>query len=311
MEFGLVIPTLNAGIWLDALLPALTSQTAQPARIIVLDSCSTDNTQQRFRAFGARVEIIERGSFDHGGTRQLGVDLLDDLPIAVLLTQDAIPANSHAFENLLKAMAAPDVGLAYGRQLPRPGSGAIEAHSRIFNYPAVSRIDTAETLKTDGIRAAYSSNSFSAYRIAELNRAGGFPKHCIFGEDMIVAVRMMRMGSSKVYAADACVYHSHSYNLVEDFRRNFDVGAMHEMMPEIREQSGSVTGEGLRFVRSEVLHILSHDPLALASMLARTLAKRTGYACGIHHHRFSRKFKAKLSMNRRFWADAPAMKSAP
>lgn len=301
MEFGLVIPTLNAAPYLDALLPALASQTVKPSKFFVLDSCSTDGTADRFDAFGATVHKVERGTFDHGGTRQAGVNLLGGLPFAVLLTQDAIPSHPTAFEALLKGLEDSTVGLVYGRQLPRPGSGAIEAHSRLFNYPAKSRIDNAATLATDGIRAAYCSNSFSAYRIEALNQAGGFPEHCIFGEDMIVAIRMMRLGWAKAYAADACVYHSHSYSLMEDFRRNFDIGAMHEMTPEVAGPTKSVTSEGLRFVMSEIGHVLSHQPLVLPSMVARVFAKRVGYACGFRHRHFSDRWKDRLSMNRRFW----------
>ena len=59
MRCALVIPTRNAGAHLDRLLPALAAQRRQPDSILVVDSRSSDDTVERFRAFGARVEVIE------------------------------------------------------------------------------------------------------------------------------------------------------------------------------------------------------------------------------------------------------------
>lgn len=70
MRCALVIPTRNAGAHLDRLLPALAAQRRQPDSILVVDSRSSDDTVERFRAFGARVEVIEPASFNHGGTRR-------------------------------------------------------------------------------------------------------------------------------------------------------------------------------------------------------------------------------------------------
>ncbi|MCR3833244.1 glycosyltransferase, partial [Pseudomonas aeruginosa] len=57
MRCALVIPTRNAGAHLDRLLPALAAQRRQPDSILVVDSRSSDDTVERFRAFGARVEV--------------------------------------------------------------------------------------------------------------------------------------------------------------------------------------------------------------------------------------------------------------
>ncbi len=66
MRCALVIPTRNAGAHLDRLLPACRARR-QPDSILVVDSRSSDDTVERFRAFGARVEVIEPASFNHAG----------------------------------------------------------------------------------------------------------------------------------------------------------------------------------------------------------------------------------------------------
>ena len=300
-DFGLIIPTLNATRWLPALLPALAEQRAQPSRFVVIDSSSDDETAATFRRAGAEVVMINRADFDHGHTRQLALEHIGDLPLVILMTQDALPEGPATFANLLNAFDDPQVGIAYGRQLPRREAKAIEAHARLFNYPETSARDSRETLVTRGVRATFCSNSFAAYRVGALRQAGGFPANCIFGEDAIVATRMMLAGWDKAYAADAKVYHSHSYSLKQDFQRNFDVGVMHADYAELWHQFGIPSREGSRFVKSELAYLLRHDPLAIPSAVARTALKLTGYTAGQMYRSIPNGPRLALSMNKAYW----------
>ena len=299
-EFGLVIPTLNAGPWLDRLLPAIAAQTVAPSRFLVLDSESTDDTVERLTSVGAVVQTVPRGQFDHGGTRQLGVEALRDLPLLIFLTQDAIPADAHAFEQILSVFSDEKVALAYGRQLPRPGAAAIEAHARRYNYPEVGSIATRDDLTTAGIRAAFCSNSFSAYRTDVLMAMGGFPHNCIFGEDMIVALTMMEAGWSKAYVASAHVYHSHRYTISQEFRRNFDIGAMHQINGVSR--LGKTNGEGFRFVKSELFYLIKQHPLLIPAALARTASKLTGYFIGSKYKFMPNSVRRNIGLNKNYWS---------
>src|SRR6185437_8246919 len=91
-------------------------------------------------ANGFKVQTIEASRFDHGGTRQQAADRASEAEIVVYLTQDAILAHSEALRNLLSAFDNPSIGAAFGRQLPRPNAGPIEAHARLFNYPNCSSV---------------------------------------------------------------------------------------------------------------------------------------------------------------------------
>ena len=194
IRFGLVIPTLNAGGHLDHLLPALQEQTLCPAKFLVIDSSSDDDTVARLQAAGAEVRIISRDSFDHGATRQLAVDMLTDVEFVVFLTQDAIPAHPEAFSKLLAPFEEPAVGITYGRQLPAPGAGPIGAHARLFNYPERSHVRRMADAQRYGIKTIFCSNSFAAYRRDALMDCGGFPSRTIFGEDMLVAAALVQSG---------------------------------------------------------------------------------------------------------------------
>lgn len=304
MPFHLVIPTLNAGAHLEDLLPMLQRQSVQPTRTIIMDSSSDDDTADAFLAFGAEVHPVRRDAFDHGGTRQAAIAMLPQDDLVILMTQDALPASDRAFEELLAPFSDATIGAAYGRQLPRRGAGPIESHARLFNYPVQPRLDNAATLRERGIRATFCSNSFAAYRVAALNAVGGFPSGCIFGEDAVVAARLLEAGWSKAYVPEATVLHSHAYSIVEEFRRYFDVGVLHGSADEMRRHAGGTSGEGVNFVKSELAYLAGSRPLLLPEAAMRTAAKYIGYKSGKSYRSIPESLRPKLSMNRRFWRQA-------
>ncbi|MGK9164846.1 glycosyltransferase [Inquilinus limosus] len=300
---ALVIPTLNAAKHLDVLLPALQVQSFQPRALLVIDSSSTDDTAERFRAAGAEVMVIPRSQFDHGGTRQRAVNRLSPrIEVVVFLTQDAVPADGETIARIVAAFADPQVGVAYGRQLPHHGAGAIEAHARLFNYPPESAVLRPQDAVSAGIKATFCSNSFAAYRRRALEMVGGFPSGTIFGEDAAVTGRMLLSGWAKAYVAEARVRHSHGYSLGEEFRRYFDVGVMHARAPWLLERFGRAEGEGRRFMQSELRHLARHQPLAIPSALLRSAIKLAAYHCGRRETRIPRPLKRRISLNRRYWA---------
>ena len=300
-DTALVIPVLNPGRHLDQLLPAIARQTFRPGQFLVIDSASDDGSIATMEAAGARVHRIERRDFDHGGTRQVGVDLVGEARFVLFLTQDAVPADPEAFGNLVSAFADERVGVAFGRQLPHLDAGPVGAHARLFSYADRSYVCTPESAPTFGVRASFCSNSFAAYRVAALRAVGGFPSGTIFGEDSICAGRMLLAGWSKAYVAQACVHHSHDYSLAEDFRRYFDVGVLHAREPWMVERFGRAEGEGGRFVRSELGYLARHAPVRVPEAMVRTALKLAAYRLGRAEARLPNTFKQRISLNRGFW----------
>ncbi len=298
---SVVIPTLNAGPHLAALLPALKMQGLDPAQFLVVDSESTDETCAAFRDFGATVVGIERRTFNHGGTRQRAVEMRPDASIVVMLTQDAIPQHPDTIARLVAAFADPAVGMAYGRQLPRPVARGIERHARLMNYPAQSETRGLEDRARVGVKAVFCSDSFAAYRTSALAAVGGFPEDAFFAEDQLVAGRMLLEGWQIAYRGDAEVIHSHGYTVAEEFRRYFDVGVFHGRNRWLIDTFGRAEGEGVRFIRSEYAYLARHDPLQLPSAMIRTFAKYAGYSMGARERKISNRWKQRLSMQPFYW----------
>ncbi|AVO61302.1 MULTISPECIES: glycosyltransferase family 2 protein [Pseudomonas] len=302
MKVALIIPARNAGAHLDRLLPALTAQTLQPDTVLVVDSSSTDDTVSRFRQFGARVEVIAAQQFNHGGTRRWASEQVD-ADALILLTQDAIPASPQTFANLIQELEEdPRIGLAYGRQLPHPGAGILEAQSRHFNYSPQSRSKSLADAGELGIKTCFSSDSFSVYRRSALQAVGGFPEDVIGSEDAHVAARMLLNGYLVRYAASACVQHSHSYSLMQEFRRYFDIGVFYGREPWIREAFGTAGGEGKRYVQAELRALRDAGQLQrVPEVLLRSALKLLGYRLGHAEQHLPTPLKRRLSMFSNYW----------
>ena len=308
-QASIIIPTFNAGQWLQKLIHALKSQGIRPEQVFVIDSTSADNTADELRAYGARVNVIPQCEFNHGATRQLAANICNTSPFLIYLTHDAIPIGSHAFHSILTSFADPKVAMAYGRQIPREGASAIERHARLFNYPPVSEVRDLSCSTGYGVKTIFASDSFAAYRASSLRDVGGFPLDCFFAEDQIVAGRLLLAGYKLAYAADACVIHSHGYSTKQDFQRYFDVGVYHARNPWILDQFGKAEGEGLRFVKSELNYLLEDEPTSIPSALVRTVCKYVGYRVGRFEARLSNQQKARLSMFPSYWRHQQQSKS--
>ena len=279
-NFVVVIPTRNTGPFLDRLLPALAGQTRKADRLIVIDTTSSDGTAEAFRRFGGQVHTIPPTGFDHGGTRQLGMSLAPGAELILYLTQDAIPADRHAFARLLEAFDDPRVAVAYGRQLPHPGASPLASQARGINYPEVSSIYTLTDVRRVGIRAAFCSDCFAAYRRAAVIKVGGFPAPVIWGEDALLAAKLLLDGWANAYVAEAAVYHSHDYSLIDYFRSSFDAGVMHAHETWFMNLVGSAHREGMRFALGQLVAMAHRHPAWLPRATASLAARYLGYLCG-------------------------------
>jgi rhamnosyltransferase len=282
MNFALIIPTFNAAHHWQALRDGVRRQSLAPGEVIVIDSSSTDNTAALARAAGFTVIEIDRSAFNHGGTRQAAAKSVPHADILIYLTQDVVPLGVDSFRNIVAVFSDPVIGAAYGRQLPRPRHSAIEAHARHFNYPAASRVRSWECRKNLGFKSIFFSNAFGAYRRTALMSIGGFSPNVTFGEDTLAAAHLHRAGWKTAYVADALVEHSHAYSLWTEARRYFDIGLFHRREHWLIEEFGSASGEGRRFVLSELRYLFKHNPLEIPSALVRTAAKYAAYQAGRH-----------------------------
>ena len=278
--YTVVIPTLNAENTIGTLLNALLQQTVKPEEIMVVDSQSEDRTAAVAREAGATVHVIDRAAFDHGGTRDWALRQTRT-PFVVFMTQDALPQDQASLENLLSPMKEePRIAAVSGRQIAYPVSTRYEQLVRAHNYPPESRVWGKEQIGQLGVRAFLLSDVFAAYRKSAYLAAGGFDHPILTNEDMLMTQKLLDSGFLVAYAADACVYHSHDFTWMQQYRRNYIVGQTLQRY-QARFQGVQEYGEGKKLAMSVFKTLLRERRILdcirfAADCSARLLGNRMG-----------------------------------
>ena len=281
---SVVIPTLNAEKDISKLLDLLSLQTVVPEESIVIDSQSVDRTVALAKACPlVQVIEIDRFDFDHGGTRNMGYRRAQG-EFVLFMTQDAIPADAHMIENLLKPFEDESVAIVSGRQLPKEDARPFERLVREYNYSDKSNKRTKDDIGRLGIKAYFSSDVCCLYRHSALDLIGGIPAPCSTNEDMLAAARCLKHGLKVCYEADARVYHSHNLTVRQQYERNKCVGAfLSEHADELNVPSE--VGEGKKMVAEVMLSLIHEGKLVEVfafgfDCVARLLGNRAGRMMG-------------------------------
>ena len=273
-----IVPTYNAGKDFIEFCKMLQKQTAHIRRVFVIDSSSTDDTVHIAENAGFTVQVIDKSDFGHGRTRQMGLEMTKT-DIVCFMTQDALLKEESSIETLVNfLMQDSSLGAVFGRQFPYPHTGVLGSFARIYNYPEQSYVNTFEDRIYKGIKTAFLSDTFAAYRKEVLMEVGGFPLHSNFGEDSYVAAKMLMAGYKTGYCAEAVVYHAHDYSLKQEWERAKEIKCFHKSEPWLMEVFGKPEGEGVKFVISEIKYLVvrGHARL-LPSAILNVIVKFLGY----------------------------------
>lgn len=300
-HISIVVPTYNGGALWERCAEAIHQYAPPDTTVMVMDSGSKDTTLQTAQRYGFSVVDVLPNTFNHGSTRAHVLQYLPDSDIVVYMTQDAVLKNDQSIRKLVAAFDDPSVGLAYGRQLPHADANPIATHARQFNYHSVSIVKEKRNIQNLGLKAAFASDSFAAYRVSALKDVGNFPE-TICSEDMLVGINLLQADYKIAYVADAEAYHSHNYSVMQEFRRYFDIGVSHYDYRQRLEVMGRAEGEGLRFVRSEFQYLLkNHAVRWIPLAVLHSIAKYAGYKTGFAYKRIPRSIRPEFSMYRGYW----------
>lgn len=305
MKIDVIIPVYKPGQELFELLSCLSDQTAEVSRIILM------NTEKQFLDEllrgrdleemypKVRVYHLTKSEFDHGGTRNLGVQH-SEAEIFVMMTQDARPVD-HTLIGKLTAPLSGRVAVSYARQLPREDCTKLEQVSRAFNYPEASFMKGKEDLDRLGIKTYFCSNVCAAYRREIFDRLGGFVTRTIFNEDMLYAAKAVQSGYQIAYQADARVIHSHNYSCAQQFHRNFDLGVSQAQHPEVFGGIKSET-EGKKLVKAVSAGLWQEGKLwQIPGFYLQCGCKYMGYLLGKHYKKLPRSLVLWASDQKSYW----------
>lgn len=311
LKVDVVIPAYKPGKKFSRLLKMLERQTWPVGKIIVMNTEKSFWNDHGFEGIGnLEVHHLTKEEFDHGDTRNRGMKL-SRADIVVFMTDDAVPADEHLIEELVKAFAqrGPEgeaVIMAYARQLPDKDCALAERYTRSFNYPEESCVKTKADLKRLGIKTFFASNVCCAYDREKFWFQGGFIRRTIFNEDMIFAGRAVLQDDYAVaYAAEARVIHSHNYNCRQQFKRNFDLAVSQADHPEIFNGIRSES-EGIRLVKSTARFLIRQKkPWLVPGLVVKSGFKYLGYRAGKCYRLLPGWMILKCTMNREYWKKQP------
>jgi rhamnosyltransferase len=261
MQISIVIPTLNAGAELAELFAAIERQCiGESVEVVVVDSDSDDGTPELARRRGARVESIRREDFNHGATRNLGVELSGG-DLVVLTTQDALPRGADWLSELVSPFEDPRVAGAYGRVVARGDASPLVARSVSADLAAgtEARLQTLPAAQPfRNLSSALRRQQANFNNVSSCIRRGVFEEFDFpaisFGEDLAWGLRVVESGRALVYQPGSVVEHSHVSSLAGDFRRHLAdarlLNLLFDERPGVMQLGRSLLGEVFRDLES-------------------------------------------------------------
>jgi len=234
-----------------------------------------------------------------GGGRNLGArESRGDF--VVLMTQDAIPANTAWLERLLAPLADPKVAAVCSRQIPRADAPPTEQFFLAYHFPPgrpVRRSKPANREPT--LEDVFFSNVSAGMRRSILLRYP-FDETLIMSEDQQFAKDVINAGFDVVYQPESVVTHSHRYSLSTAFRRYFDsVYSLTVIFP--RHDVQTTAAMGRRYLRQEILYMVRHHPWYLPYYGLYNLAKASGTLAAHVADRLPPWLLRRLSLHRYHW----------
>jgi rhamnosyltransferase len=296
MDASILILCKNEAANIDSCLQAVFCQQATADfEVIVIDSGSEDGTLEIIKRYPARLERIPASDFHHARTRNYAASLAQG-DILVYLAADALPVDEHWLCNLLRNFGDPCVGAAYGRQLPKQGSG-------IERQDVLSRIyGEQKVVKEEATRARlgyqyYHMSTVNAAIRKDIWAATKFPEDLKVFEDLGIAKRILESGWKIVYEPAASVYHSHEHTATALFQRYFDIGyTLHQLgiWNEFTRQSMLRDGWNM-FWRKVARFDWNGNSFKVGRSVAQELAKSAGFFCGLYERLLPMMLKRKMS----------------
>jgi rhamnosyltransferase len=214
---SIVLPTRNGAATLPSLLDAIAhQQVGFRFEIIAVDSSSSDGTADLLHGRVDRLISIPSDAFDHGLTRNLGIEQAGG-ELIVLLVQDALPASDCWLAALTAPLLADDrIAGAYARQLPRPDASAITRHYLarwVASSDAGRTIAVADRAELDALDPMARLERCAFDNVCSCIRRSIWRQHPFrrtpIAEDIEWATEVLLAGYRIAYVPEATVIHSH------------------------------------------------------------------------------------------------------
>jgi rhamnosyltransferase len=208
---SVIMRSYNEGWALRETLPALAAQDLKGWELLVIDSGSTDGSQDLIQsAHPAHFVQITPQEYNPSRVMNHGMRLARS-ETAVFLNADATPVGPGWLRPLANALQSPSTAACFGRQIPRPDCQAVFAsdYDRCFGPGRQSaRWEHFFSMVSSGLRK-------------DVWMQRGFREDLQYAEDDEYTRWCKAQGYEVAYVPESVVIHSHNYTPEQSYKRAF------------------------------------------------------------------------------------------
>ena len=208
---SIILRSFNEAWALRDTLSALKLQDYQNWELIVIDSGSTDGSQELIRA-AEPVQFIQIQPHEYNPSKVMNLGMrLARSDLGIYLNADATPQGAAWLRPLVTALRDTNTAAVFGRQIPRPDCQAAYAcdYERCFGPNRESaRWEHFFSMVSSGIRKDIWSKR-------------GFLEKLQYAEDDEYTRWAKAQGYKVAYCPDSVVMHSHNYTSAQAYKRSF------------------------------------------------------------------------------------------
>jgi mycofactocin glycosyltransferase len=210
----IVVPALNAADTIDECVESLFAlRYPSELELVVVDNGSQDGTRAALERFGDRIVVLEETTRGPGAARNAGVRRARGDVVAFTDADCTVDANW--LRELVEPLADPEVGIAGGTILARPGANPAELFGETIHDQRAAILVW---------KPPYAITMNWASRRAVLLETGLFDERLRRCEDVDLSWRIGRAGYSLVHRPQAIVRHRNERSAVGLAREGWQHG---------------------------------------------------------------------------------------
>jgi rhamnosyltransferase len=208
---SIIMRSFNEAWALKGTLPALAAQEFKNWELIVIDSGSTDGSQELIRA-AKPAHFVQITPKEYNPSRVMNQGMrLAKSEFGIFINADATPQGTNWLRPLVDALQNPKTAACFGRQIPRPDCHAVFAndYDRCFG-------PNRESVKWEHFFSMVSSGLRK-----DVWSKRGFREDLQYAEDDEYTRWCRAQGYSVAYVPESVTMHSHNYTPEQSYKRAF------------------------------------------------------------------------------------------
>ena len=208
---SIIMRSFNEAWALKGTLPALAAQDFKNWELIVIDSGSTDGSQDLIRA-AQPAHFVQITPKEYNPSRVMNQGMrLAKSEFGIFINADATPQGANWLRPLVNALQDQKTAACYGRQIPRPDCQAVFAND----------YDRCFGLNRESAKWEHFFSMVSSGLRKDVWAKRGFREDLQYAEDDEYTRWCKAQGYAVAYVPESVAMHSHNYTPEQGYKRAF------------------------------------------------------------------------------------------